>query len=1079
MFYSQKCSYFLAVLVTFMANGCEISITPEIPFAEDTGNPYWDTAIEDVSATRPDVERDSFNGNIPTQEDSDVQNDPDTPFFEEVDSSDVPSAITDPPLIYQVWPSSGTSLGGTQIYIDGMNFSYDATILLGGVELEEVDVIDSYQIWATTRPMPPNTYDLKIITDAGSALFEDAFTFEMSLSISEILPTRGPHFGGFEVDLYGTGFREDTRFLFSWNNSENCSGNGTREASEINYVDPSHVILRMPEMPGSCVVDLLAFDDRFERKEAVFSYYENPSLDRIIPDSGSNLGGQIVQLLGSGFDEECIAHFGMQTAPISWSDEFGWITVAPAGSGTVAVVIDCILYGSGRLSSGFSYTDDFTQRLTRIRPTIGPANEENLVTIMGFGLENADQILLDDQVGTILTQQESSISFLSPSLTSGRYNVHVHVDDTILTLENAYTVFSPPILDSIRPTTGPPERNWIARIDGSNLTVIDEIWIGSQLAEIVIQEEDEIGFQVPPGPTGEVPLSFSVGEEHYSTSLSVLRRHNLSFSQFFPEFGTASGGSEVYVAGRGFSENCEVRMDGEILSTRILGESLLVATTMPHSAGEVSVEVIHCEEDEDWISNSLYEFVNPTRYPGGVGGDRIDGELHVSVRDIRSFEPIEGASVVVGVRDDTEWSGVTGADGLITFRDPELVGPQTITAFAPERSVESIYSVNAQDVTLLLYPIPDPPSPPCDDPEDPACAPPPPEPVGEIIGFLSGMYKIFDFPPGTSAHAVVETTRYLPNYGNPGSGEENELSEDGPFSLTTRFGEMALVALCGYKIDNTGEFVPLMMGVERGIRLRPGDDAYRTTIECSIPLSEQISVKMTQAPEIREGSFPEIFRATATFDLGADGVFQGLPAATGTTPIFTSGAFPALTGPLSDVTFNLVAGAYLNNGSWPRSETYLYGLNRYDELIVTPAMLSPPRFVTPEIDPETNMATLIDGYVEWEIEGRQPDLFHLTIRSQNADFKTWSVYVPGWRRDITLSAFPQCQEDDCSFVVPQPGDPERSISFYVRAVDTNNFDMNNFDRYVLNSRDWRASATTYQNIMLTNDSEAEEEEEEE
>jgi hypothetical protein len=546
----------------------------------------------------------------------------------------------------------------------------------------------------------------------------------------------------------------------------------------------------------------------------------------------------------------------------------------------------------------------------------------------------------------------------------------------------------------------------------------------------------------------------------------------IRFVGFSPSAGPTGGGTLITVTGAGFGSDCQIVVDGQPLQTERIAATALVARTLPAEPGGVSVAVTGC--DAEWSAPSPYMYNDFASPPGGVFGDEIDGQLVVSVIEAGSGARIEGATVMVGIRDDSPWVALTDVRGQATFVDNALQGPQTITAYAPERSAESIVNVDADEVTLVLNPIP---SPPCD-PRDPECVPPQPPPTGQIIGFLTGMVKLADPPPGAVVAAIIETTRYSSGYGNPNPGPGGVLFENGAFAITTRLGEMALVAQCGW-FENYGtpeqRFVPQRIGVTRGIFIREGDPAYRTAVDCNIPLDQRVSFKLTGAPElvpepnpvdIASGeavTYPGYFGIDVVFSFGAEGVFETLPRIRSTEPLFTAGGFPLLSGPLADVIVSFGAGAYDHIYSAPYARSYVRRISRYDRVITFPSMLPVPEITVPS---ETSDAAFL-GVVEWTYPDAAPtpDLYHFTVSGESQDFPRYSIFVPGHQRGLDLADFPEFRDQIGQ--IPAPGEPGTVLGLYVRAIDLDVFDFNAFDRYVLRGTNWNAMSLGYSTVFFT------------
>ncbi len=91
-----------------------------------------------------------------------------------------------PPTITSIYPTSGFTIGGTPVLINGTNF-YDATqVLFGGTPTEFYELYDPDQLLAISPPGIPGTVSVTVDTTQGTFTLPNAFTY------FEQLGTTGP-----------------------------------------------------------------------------------------------------------------------------------------------------------------------------------------------------------------------------------------------------------------------------------------------------------------------------------------------------------------------------------------------------------------------------------------------------------------------------------------------------------------------------------------------------------------------------------------------------------------------------------------------------------------------------------------------------------------------------------------------------------------------------------------------------------------------------------------------------------------------------------------------------------------------
>ena len=972
-------------------------------------------------------------------------------FFIPVEDAPTGPTFDEPPLLLAVYPPAGPANDTTLVTVEGARFTWDMEVRLGGELVTQVDFISEYEFFFAAEPRDAGTYDLKVATHGGTALYEGAFTYLENLSVTSIEPALGPTDGGLPATVHGTGFDARTNFVI-----------GEREAQDVRVLDPYTAEVIIPPADTRGTADVLATGSGFARLEDGFEYQERPWLDALLPQVGSTTGGEILRVDGRGIREGCLLIFGAGTAVVERSD-VGWLLAeSPGGSsGPADVAVDCGEAGFSYHVGAFSFVDEATTpELVVATPDIGFTRGGDVVTLSGTSLADVTSVTFGDAEAGIIEQSQFSVSVLVPAAEAGVTDVIAYIDDHELRLEAGFTYIDAPAFDSASPDSGPLDGGWESTLLGLGLDGVDELRVDGRSVEIVDARAGSITFVTNPGAAGRADLMATVAGLDVDTGVDIHFTDGRRFDGFSPSSGVATGGTRVFVTGAGFEEGCLVLFDGEPAATELLNSFALVATTPPHAPGWAPISVTGC--GEDWTAAREFQYFDPALPPGGVGGGDIVGEVNVAVIEAGTNAPIEGATVQVQVRDTTPYVALTDARGMATFIGDDLVGEQTITAFAPDRSAESYVNLNARRVTLVLQPLP---PPPCDPAVEDCTSPPPP--VGTVIGFLTGLRKIGDPPPGATVGATIETTRYSHNFGNPSPGPGSVLYANGGFTITTRLGEFALIAQCGWFLED-GSFVARRIGVERGIFIREGDPAYRTAIDCNIPLRETLSFKITGAPELVEPdveagiTYPAFFEVAASFDMGADGVFETLPPIQTTEPLAAGGAFPAFEGPFATATLDLEATSLDLTARFPYVTSFVRGIESFDRVVTFPSMMPLPEITTPsEEDPY-----LVDGYVEWDYDlaAPPPDLFYFSVSAAGEEFPRWGIFVPGHQRELNLAEFPEFTEGVGR--VPGPGEPGTVINFYIRAIDRAVFDFDDFDRYVLRTSGWDSVAVAYQSVML-------------
>ena len=473
-----------------------------------------------------------------------------------------------------------------------------------------------------------------------------------------------------------------------------------------------------------------------------------------------------------------------------------------------------------------------------------------------------------------------------------------------------------------------------------------------------------------------------------------------------------------------------------------LDSQTLAVRTPPHPAGIVDVAV---DTSGDAATSPVpYTYFNPGSRFGGAWGGPVQGAVNVTVYSTDG-QPLENAFVMLSTTPATPYQGYTDPNGMVTLSGPDVFGEQTVTAtyqmFLEARpcnpeikwtSSATVQRVNAENITIFLTLDPPPPlgatappepncqegtfecfcrvgNPACDAPNEcnpftGICCPPPPafpEPSGAAFtGYLSGLDKLAEPGPSEFQMAIVYTTQTDPFTPNPDPGSGNVVLTNGNYSISTRIGDLALVAVGGLYNNNTNTFRPLMMGIERYLFAADGQ-TYTVDLDLNIPLNTALSFKVNNAPRYSGG--PTINEVVPWLDLGFEGVFGGVDIATGDTTIVTAAHQAALTGIFSDASYIAVGGTYAAAGL-PLSIGIKRAITNTTAVVNIPGLVGIAQVTSPP-----NGGKPVAGLIEFDLRDPiQPDFFYvdISIPTLTGLKSLWTAFLPGGARSVRLPDFP-------------------------------------------------------------------------
>ena len=263
------------------------------------------------------------------------------------------------PTITSLGSNSGPPSGGTFATIFGSGFTGATAVDFGSTPAASFTVASDGLIFATTPAGSLGTVDVTVTDPAGTSGISpaDHFTYANQAVINEVTPDFGPVAGGGTVTLSGAGFTGATSVLF-----------GSTPAASYTVVSDSVLTAVVPAGTNG-TVDIQVQTPLFTTPAVTPDEYTYvgapPTVTSLFPNSGSVVGGHLVQITGSGFTGVTAVDFG-STPAASFTVESPTLinaiaptTVtagAPAGSaGTVDVTVTN-LDGASSTSAGDQYT---------------------------------------------------------------------------------------------------------------------------------------------------------------------------------------------------------------------------------------------------------------------------------------------------------------------------------------------------------------------------------------------------------------------------------------------------------------------------------------------------------------------------------------------------------------------------------------------------------------------------------------------------------------------------------------------------------------------------------------------------
>jgi hypothetical protein len=556
-----------------------------------------------------------------------------------------------------ITPIEGPELGGTPVTITGSGFLGATAVEFDGLAGTAFTIVDDTTITVTTPEHAPGPVEVVVIDAAGnSAALEFSYLSVISV-VDAIDPAEGPETGGTPVTLTGSGFTGATSVEF-----DGIAGTEfvVVDDTTITVTTPAH----LPEVVGVVVVDVEGGDSL----PVEFTYLAVAAdATSIVPNTGSEAGGEVVTITGTGFLGATGVEFDgvAGTAFTVVNDTTITVTTPLHAPALIGVVVLDDAGDSDPIPFEFVAVG---ATATSIAPSSGPSSGGTPVTITGTGFIGATGVEFDGVPATgFVVVNDTTITATSPANDAGLAEVVVLDPEG----DSDPIVFEYDAEASVATALDPAEGS---ELGGTPVTITGSGFIGATAVEFdgtpgsafTVVNDTTITVTSPahePGligvvvvdPTGSSdPLEFN-----YLSDAAVL-------DTIAPAEGPETGGTPVTLTGSGFTGATAVEFGGVPGTGFVVVDDTTITVTTPAGApGPVDVVVI----DE-------------------LGGDSnaIEFEFQSVPSAITTIAPAEG-SEAGGTPVTLTGSGFTGAtavefDGLLGTAFT-VVNDTTITVTTP------------------------------------------------------------------------------------------------------------------------------------------------------------------------------------------------------------------------------------------------------------------------------------------------------------------------------------------------------------------------------------------------------------
>lgn len=892
-----------------------------------------------------------------------------------------------------VYPNRGGVAGGYEVRVRGKGLSKDTEVLFGNVPVLSKIFVSNQTLRVVLAPSKFGCVEVSLRKGQERVDLKDGFCYTQAVNIKSFEPQRAKRHVETPFILLGTGLNGPLSISI-----------GGALAREITVESPNRVTGILPSLPvGTHAVRVVNAYGQ-DLAQSALQILAKPQISGFSPQVLSTQTQGTVKIVGSDLDQgEVTVFIGGQKAEITAKAQGALELRAPilgAGSYDVVVIVDLV---QKRFERALHYVDvDSGAPVMSLQPTTGPVEGGNEVVLEGYNLPSQGSVFFGDVLAQIIERSPKQIRVIvPPAQNSGSVSVRL---GSLSALEQ-YRYETQPQIKAISPSSGPMQGESAVSLNGTGFSGAMQVYFGaSQATDLVVQSPNAATLRSPAG-SGLAPILVKQNDSLLDSGQAFLYLSPLDVFGLQPDNSPSTGGAKIQITGQGFSPDCTATLSDAALELNYVDTNLLEFVSPPHAVGLAPL-VLKCAESQ--IAQSL-DYFNPTGMLTSASGGALSGNLNVHVRTVDTGTAIGNAHVQVGLG-STALKGESNAEGLISFFDPSLYGPQTVLACAEGYSCTSLQSVDAKIVTLYLEKDPSP----TDSTEPPPPPPPPPDPNDinpiEITvpytpkpsyfqGTATGFDKVALESDPNKVKAAVVLQSQIGTY--TGAGDQNDinliLNDKGTYKIRARAGDVALALLCGLYDKQTGAFDARFIGVKRHLFVSDGQN-ITANLDCTLPLNQSLSVKLLDAP-LQSG--PNSVQASAYLFIGNEGYIGGFMKGSSQNDLVVINKMPPLRGDLEGCYFSVITGAYTNNTS-PSAVVYDYEVYPSNEILPQGPVMGIPLFEN--ASPES---ILKQGSLSWKIENPQNvDYYSISIRlyTNKMSKLLWQFYLPGSASSIEFPA---------------------------------------------------------------------------
>ena len=484
-----------------------------------------------------------------------------------------------PPNITDILPSSGSTLGGTNVTITGTNFTGATLVTFGGIAATSLSVVNSTTITCITPARTTaGAVGIIVTTGGGPSGAFLSFAYITPPNITGISQLTGSTSGGTSVTITGTNFTGATSVIFDG-----------IAATTVNVVNSTTITCITPAHIAGAVSVIVTTQGGPSSAFSSFTYITPPNITGISPLVGSTTGGTSVTITGTSFTGETSVTFdGLAATTINVVNSTTITCITPAhNAGAVGIIVTT----DGRPSSAFSsFTYITPPNITGISPSSGSTLGGTNTTITGTNFTGATSVTFDGLAATSLNVVNSTtITCITPAHITGVVGIIVTTGGGPSTIfASSFTYNTPPNITGISPLTGSTAGGTSVTITGTSFTGATSVTFGGVAAtSLTVVNSTTVTCITPARATaGAVGVIVTTGGGPSNTFASYTYILPPNIKSMTPSSVSRVGGTSITITGTNFIGATSVTLGGlNATSFNVVSNTSITCVTPARTTG--------------------------------------------------------------------------------------------------------------------------------------------------------------------------------------------------------------------------------------------------------------------------------------------------------------------------------------------------------------------------------------------------------------------------------------------------------------------------------------------------------------